>query len=143
MVISLMRMGLGMAITKVYYLLTAITLVINGIADLEDRRVYTLPVIITLLCGIFISPYPTICIVGLIFAVFLTDDRIQLKWIGAGDIDALSLICSALGITAIPYLIFASTMALVWSRIQHEKAIPYVYFIGLSYLIFCTEYFFD
>ena len=41
MVIPLMKMGLGMVTTNIYYLLTAIAFSINGIADMRNRRVYS------------------------------------------------------------------------------------------------------
>lgn len=141
MVIPLMKMGLGMVTTNIYYLLTAIAFSINGIADMRNRRVYSFPVILTYLLGIFISPYHFVCVIGLIFTSFLTDDRFHLKWIGAGDVDAIGLMISAIGFATIPYLTIASIMALIWSYVQHEKVIPYVYFIGLSYMIFCVKLF--
>ena len=41
MVIPLMKMGLGMVTTNIYYLLAAIAFSINGIADMRNRRVYS------------------------------------------------------------------------------------------------------
>ena len=140
--IPLMQMVLGMATTNIYYVLVTIAFSVNGISDMKNQRVYSLPVVLTFISGIFLSPYPVVCILGLVVSIICTDDRFHFPWIGAGDIDAIILMISALGMVTIPYLTIASIASLIWGYALHEKMIPYVYFIGISYLIFCIRYLF-
>lgn len=130
-----------MATTNLYYALTACTLTINGILDMRYRRICSFPVLLTMICGIFLSGRPWLCIVGILILLGVNDERISCEWIGAGDIDAMFLVASALGLGTLSCLMDASLIALLWGWICHEKTIPFVFFIWLSFLTACAKMF--
>lgn len=117
-----------------YRIIVAITLLINAVSDFKTRTIFSIYFLGAAAFGIFVSDYKMAAILTIVSCMFITDNILP-KCIGAGDIDAILLLWSAIGLKTIGCLFFASIIALGWAFIRKDKQIPFVGCIAIAYVI--------
>lgn len=124
----------------IYSIIVLIALLINGVMDLKERNVDSIFFLVAAVAGLFLSGRPILC--GITIASCLFVDRIPKIPVGAGDIDAILLIVTALGEDSVIALLIGCVSAIVYCLIKRQKTnVPFVFCLLLGFAVYMTIYF--